>query len=80
MSPCLNLLFEQDSYSNAHFLTKFGFDTAENERPVKFARSDDRDKRRARLATGRCTASSAGRRARGARLGRLRAGREGRLT
>ena len=27
----LNLLFETDSYSNEYLLTKFGFDTAENE-------------------------------------------------
>ena len=31
MSLFLNLLFEQDSYSNAYLLAKFGFDTAENE-------------------------------------------------
>ena len=32
--PCpsfLNLLFEADSYSNEYLLTKFGFDSAENE-------------------------------------------------
>ena len=31
MSLLLNLLFETDSYSNAYFLAKFGFDTADNE-------------------------------------------------
>ena len=31
MSLLLNLLFKQDSYSNAYLLAKFGFDTAENE-------------------------------------------------
>ena len=31
MSLLLNILFERDSYSNAYLLTKFGFDTAENE-------------------------------------------------
>ena len=31
MSLFLNLLFEPDSYSNAYFLAKFGFDTAESE-------------------------------------------------
>ena len=34
MSLFLNLLFEQDSYSNEYLLAKFGFDTAENE-PLK---------------------------------------------
>ena len=34
MSPFLNLLFEQDSYSNAYLLAKCCFDTAENE-PAK---------------------------------------------
>ena len=29
--PFLNLLFEQIAYSNAYFLAKFGFDTAESE-------------------------------------------------
>ena len=31
VSLLLNLLLEQDSYSNAYLLAKFGFDTAENE-------------------------------------------------
>ena len=30
MSLFLNLLFEQDSYSNEYLLAKFGVDTAEN--------------------------------------------------
>ena len=34
----LNLLFETDSYSNAYFLAKFGFDTADNE-PCKVCRT-----------------------------------------
>ena len=29
--PFLDLLFERDSYSNAYFIAKFRFDTAENE-------------------------------------------------
>ena len=34
MSLFLNLLFEQDSYSNEYLLAKIGVDTAENE-PLK---------------------------------------------